>query len=34
MKKERINKKESLNLGKGYVAELVKLVCYHKMVYL
>lgn len=32
MKKERINKKDSLNLGRGYVAELVKLVHYRKMV--
>lgn len=32
MKELLINKKDGLNLGKGYVAELVKLVCYHKMV--
>ena len=32
-KKERINKITELNLRKDYVAEVVQLVCYHKMDY-
>lgn len=31
-KKKRINRKQHLNLEKDYVAELVKLVRYHKVV--